>query len=89
MAKKKPTPKEIEELYDSGDNRFSQERNDFLLPQIQDFIRTKKWMNIRPEYQRRLVWNKKKKSLFIESLLMNVPIPPISVVPKFVSDQKG
>jgi Protein of unknown function DUF262 len=34
-------------------------------------------MNIRPEYQRRLVWDEKKKSRFIESLLMNIPIPPI------------
>ena len=75
--KKKLTPKELEELYDSGDYRLNQERNDFLLPQILDFVRQKRWMNIRPEYQRRLVWDRKKKSLFIESLLMNIPIPPI------------
>lgn len=78
MAKKKKlTPKQLEDIYDSGDNRLSQERNDFLLPQILDFVRQKKWMNIRPEYQRRLVWDTKKKSLFIESLLMNIPVPPI------------
>jgi hypothetical protein len=78
MAKKpKLTPVEIEAKYDSGDTRLSQERNDFLLPQIIDFVRNKNWMNIRPEYQRRLVWNNKKKSLFIESLLMNIPVPPI------------
>src|SRR6266404_992252 len=78
MAKKtKLTPKQLEDLYDSGDNRVTQERSDFLLPQILDFVRQKKWMNIRPEYQRRLVWDAKKKSLFIESLLMNVPVPPI------------
>lgn len=78
MAKKtKLTPKQLEDIYDSGENRLSQERNDFLLPQILDFVREKKWMNIRPEYQRRLVWDAKKKSLFIESLLMNIPIPPI------------
>ncbi len=34
-------------------------------------------MNLHPEYQRRLVWGPKKKSRFIESLLMNVPTPPI------------
>lgn len=79
MAKKrkKPTASEIEALYDSGQYRLTQERNDFLLPQIKDFVREKKWMNLRPEYQRRLVWDRKKKSLFIESLLMNVPIPPV------------
>jgi hypothetical protein len=57
--------------------RLSQERNDFLLPQILDFVRGKKWLNLRPEYQRRLVWDDAKRSLFIESLLLNVPIPPI------------
>jgi Protein of unknown function DUF262 len=77
MAKKKPTASEIEKMYDSGENRVTQERNDFLLPQILDFVREKKWMNIRPEYQRRLVWDRRKKSLFIESLLMNIPVPPV------------
>jgi len=37
----------------------------------------KKWLNLRPEYQRRLVWDDQKRSLFIESLLLNVPIPPV------------
>lgn len=77
MAKSKLTPKQIEEMYDSGELRLTQERNDFLLPQVTDFVKTKKWINIRPEYQRRLVWDAKKKSLFIESLLMNIPVPPI------------
>jgi hypothetical protein len=78
MAKqKRPTSNQIERMYDSGENRVTQERNDFFLPQIRDFVREKKWLNLRPEYQRRLVWDKKKKSLFIESLLMNVPVPPV------------
>ena len=71
------TEREIEELYDSGEYRLHQERNDFLLPQIVDFVKTKRWLNLHPEYQRRLVWDRKKKSLLIESLLMNVPIPPV------------
>ncbi|MCX7012860.1 MAG: DUF262 domain-containing protein [Candidatus Sumerlaeota bacterium] len=77
MGKRRLSDREIDELYDSGNFRLSQERNDFLLPQVLDFVRAKKWMNLRPEYQRRLVWDRKKKSLFIESLLMNVPIPPV------------
>lgn len=78
MAKKsKPTPTEIERIYDSGANRLTQERNDFLLPQVIDFVQEKKWLNLRPEYQRRLVWDARKKSLFIESLLMNIPVPPV------------
>ncbi len=76
-AKEKLTPKQIEERYDSGQNRLTQERSDFLLPQILDFVKQKRWLNLRPEYQRRLVWDRKKKSLFIESLLMNIPVPPV------------
>src|SRR5437879_5416922 len=75
--KGKPSASQIEQIYDSGQNRLTQERNDFLLPQIIDFVRQKKWLNLRPEYQRRLVWSQKKKSLFIESLLMNIPVPPV------------
>lgn len=71
------TPKQIEKMYDSGENRVTQERSDFLLPQILEWVRQKRWINIRPEYQRRLVWDRRKKSLFIESLLMNIPIPPV------------
>jgi hypothetical protein len=71
------TPAQIERMYDEGENRVTQERNDFLLPQVTDFVREKKWLNLRPEYQRRLVWDTGKKSRFIESLLMNIPVPPI------------
>jgi hypothetical protein len=74
---KQPTASQIERMYDEGENRVTQERNDFLLPQIRDFVREKKWLNLRPEYQRRLVWDQEKKSRFIESLLMNIPVPPV------------
>ena len=33
--------------------------------------------NLDPEYQRRHRWSKKRKSLLIESFLMNIPVPPI------------
>lgn len=77
MAHPSLTNREIENLYDSGEYRLHQERNDFLLPQVVDFVKTKRWINLHPEYQRRLVWDVKKKSLLIESFLMNVPIPPV------------
>lgn len=77
MATKKLSDREIEQLYESGTFKLTQERNDFLLPQILDFVNSKKWINLHPEYQRRLVWDKQKKSLFVESLIMNIPIPPI------------
>ncbi|MDM8550883.1 DUF262 domain-containing protein [Desulfobacterales bacterium HSG2] len=72
--KKKISNKEIEALYES---KVTQEKNEFLLPQVLDFVHKKKWINLYPEYQRRLVWSRIKKSRFIESILMNVPTPPI------------
>lgn len=77
MATAKKTNREIEERYELDDREISQERSDFLLPQIVDFIVKDHWMNLQPEYQRRQVWDKAKQSRFIESLLMNLPIPPI------------
>lgn len=78
--KKKPAKtktRDIEKKFADTAFRLSQERNDFFLPQILDFVRKEKWLNLRPEYQRRLVWDDKKRSLFIESLLLNIPIPPL------------
>jgi hypothetical protein len=74
---KQITPSEIEKMYDQGENRVTQERNDFLLSQIIGLVKDERWINLRPEYQRRLVWDDGKKSRFIESLLMNIPVPPI------------
>jgi hypothetical protein len=73
----KPTTRQIEKKFNATAFRLNQERNDFFLPQVRDFVESKKWMNLQPEYQRRLVWNDDKRSLFIESLLLNVPIPPV------------
>jgi len=69
--------KTIEKKFGETAFRLSQERSDFLLPQILDFVASKKWVNLHPEYQRRLVWDDAKRSLFIESLLLNVPVPPV------------
>lgn len=77
MATAKKTNREIEERYELDDREVSQERSDFLLPQIVDFIAKDQWMNLQPEYQRRQVWDKAKQSRFIESMLMNLPVPPI------------
>ncbi|MEX2580483.1 MAG: DUF262 domain-containing protein [Verrucomicrobiales bacterium] len=61
----------------TGEYRLIQERNDFFLPQVISFIEEQTWDELIPAYQRRPVWDGKKKSRFIESLIMNIPIPPI------------
>lgn len=57
--------------------RVIYQTNNFLLPQIATLIEDGTDINLRPEYQRRLRWSNKQKCLLIESLLLNVPIPPV------------
>lgn len=71
------TDRQIEQVFDQGRFGLHQDRNDYTLPQILDFVNSKAWINIHPEYQRRLRWDRPKKSRLIESFLMNVPVPPI------------
>lgn len=47
--------------------------------EIYQKIKSKK-LQLSPEYQRRVIWDKKKKTAFIESLFMGIVVPPIYVV---------
>lgn len=55
---------------------------DFTLHTLETSIKDKSYINMSPEYQRRARWDRKKKSLLVESLLMNVPIPPLFLFEK-------
>lgn len=57
--------------------RIVYQTNNFLLPQIRDMIERREAINLHPEYQRRLRWNPTQKSRLIESLLLNIPVPPV------------
>ena len=57
--------------------RIVYQTNNFFLPQLRDLIDRGEVLNLRPEYQRRLRWNAAQKSKLIESLLLNVPVPPV------------
>lgn len=57
--------------------RVVYQTNNFFLPQIRDIIKNKEAINLRPEYQRRLRWTNLQKSRLIESLLLNIPVPPV------------
>ena len=37
----------------------------------------KEQINLNPEFQRRAIWDEDRRSRFIESIIMNVPIPPV------------
>lgn len=79
-----PSDKAIEREFNSGRLRVVQDRNDFFLPHVVDFIEGRKWGNLRPEYQRRLRWDNAKKSRLIESFIMNVPVPPVFLYEKAI-----
>jgi hypothetical protein len=68
---------EIEAQFGEQPFRVVYQTNNFLLPQIRDLILEGDVVNLRPEYQRRLRWTGTQKSLLIESLLLNVPVPPL------------
>lgn len=66
-----------DEFYAKQTFRVVYQTNNFFLPQIRDLIDGRQILNIRPEYQRRLRWLTPQKSKLIESLLLNIPIPPV------------
>lgn len=70
----KPDP---DEFFAKSAFRVVYQINNFLLPQIKDLIDKGEVLNLRPEYQRRLRWTTPQKSRLIESLLLNIPIPPV------------
>ncbi|MED5544627.1 MAG: DUF262 domain-containing protein [Pseudomonadota bacterium] len=57
--------------------RIVYQTNNFLLPQIRDMVERREAINLHPEYQRRLRWTPTQKSRLIESLLLNIPVPPV------------
>ncbi len=57
--------------------RIVYQTNNFFWPQIRDMIEKGDAINLRPEYQRRLRWTNVEKSRLIESLLLNIPVPPV------------
>ena len=70
-------PLDADEFLAQNSFRIVYQTNNFFLPQIRDMIEQRDAINLRPEYQRRLRWNDAEKSKLIESLLLNIPVPPV------------
>lgn len=68
---------EPDEFFAKNAFRIIYQTNNFFLPQLRDLIDRGEVLNLRPEYQRRLRWNHLQKSRLIESLLLNIPVPPV------------
>lgn len=77
-------PADVEQQQQDPDEYFAKnafrivyQTNNFFLPQLRDLIDKGEVLNLRPEYQRRLRWSVPQKSRLIESLLLNIPVPPV------------
>ncbi|MDX3987840.1 MAG: DUF262 domain-containing protein [Achromobacter sp.] len=68
---------EPDEFFAKNAFRIIYQTNNFFLPQLRDLIDRGEVLNLRPEYQRRLRWTPVQKSRLIESLLLNIPVPPV------------
>ena len=67
----------LEEKYNAGVSRVVTEIGSYKVNLLKSIFSDSGGYNLEPDYQRRITWNKKKRSKLIESLLMNIPIPPI------------
>ncbi|WP_152903448.1 DUF262 domain-containing protein, partial [Serratia marcescens] len=73
------TDAEIEAKYDTKSERIVTETNREKLPNFYEALKKPDYMNTRPFYQRRSRWTPKLQSRLIESILINIPIPPLFV----------
>jgi hypothetical protein len=70
-------PQDPDEFLARNSFRIVYQTNNFFLPQIREMIKKREAINLRPEYQRRLRWTNTQKSKLVESLLLNIPVPPV------------
>ncbi|RPE32888.1 DUF262 domain-containing protein [Kitasatospora cineracea] len=59
-----------------SDFRIVTEQARYQVAQIPDLVASDEW-NLNPDFQRRHRWDNAKRSRLIESIMLNVPIPPI------------
>ena len=67
---------EINKKYRDGEIRIVTEQARYPLNTISSMVHSEGY-KLNPEYQRRHRWSRGKRSALIESLIMNVPIPPV------------
>lgn len=77
-------PIQLLQAIDESHKRASTKSLDISLNELADMYETGE-LRIDPEYQRNFRWSDEKQSQFIESLLLNMPIPPLFA---FVTDDE-
>lgn len=76
------TDKEINEKYESREQRILTESNREKLPNFVESLKRPGYLQLRPFYQRRPRWDDERQSKLIESFIINVPVPPIFLYEK-------
>jgi hypothetical protein len=71
------TDREINEKYESREQRIVTEANREKLPNFVEALKRPNYMILRPFYQRRPRWKPDRQSKLIESFIINIPVPPI------------
>jgi hypothetical protein len=71
-----PSDGEIEDKYVRGEVRIVIEQARYPLKQVPEIVASSDY-NLQPDFQRRPRWSIEKQSRLIESLVMNVPVPPV------------
>lgn len=68
---------DVVQKYTEAQLRIVRSNMDLSLHNLRQSLKDANYINLRPAYQRRHRWDSKKRSQLIESLLLNIPIPPI------------
>lgn len=66
----------LDDKYENGYSRVITENGSYKVALLKDTFQKENY-NLQPEYQRRIRWTEQKRSKLIESLIINIPIPPI------------
>lgn len=72
------TDEQINQKYITGTSRIITEHGSMKINLINDLFSNSNY-TLKPDYQRRIVWDSEKRSKLIESIIMNIPIPPIFI----------
>src|SRR5438477_5267976 len=65
----------LEQKYNQQMRQIVSQKIDLPISTLPEMI--KQQINLNPDFQRRDRWDQEKQSRFIESIIMNVPIPPV------------
>jgi len=82
LPRQVPSDGEINEKYESGEQRIVTESNREKLPNFVEALKKPNYILLKPFYQRRKRWDATRQSRLIESFIVNVPVPPIFLYEK-------